>query len=157
MTRHKLLPLVLMASLISALISFGAFAAERDEQALRALVPRIVEAWGTLDISKVEPYYATDADFAYFDIAPLKYNNWKEYREGAQKVLFEPNRSIKATIDDLRVHQRGSLAWVTFTVALDITSKQDVTTHLNGRWTMVLDKRPQGWIVVHEHVSAPLG
>jgi len=88
MTRHKLLPLVLMASLISALISFGAFAAERDEQALRALVPRIVEAWGTLDISKVEPYYATDADFAYFDIAPLKYNNWKEYREGAQKVLF---------------------------------------------------------------------
>jgi ketosteroid isomerase-like protein len=40
---------------------------------------------------------------------------------------------------------------------LDITSKQDVTTHLNGRWTMVLEKRPQGWIVVHEHVSAPLG
>jgi ketosteroid isomerase-like protein len=157
MTRHKLLSLALMASLISALISFGAFAAERDEQALRALVPKIVEAWGTMDISKVEPYYAADADFAYFDIAPLKYNNWKEYREGVQKALFEPNRSIKATIGDLRVHKRGSLAWATFTVGLDITSKQDVTTHLNGRWTMVLEKRPQGWIVVHEHVSAPLG
>jgi len=26
-----------------------------------------------------------------------------------------------------------------------------------GRWTMVLEKRAQGWIVVHEHVSAPLG
>ena len=157
MTRHKWLSLALMASLMAALTSFGVFAAERDEPALRALVPKIVAAWGTLDISKVEPYYAADADFAYFDIAPLKYNNWKEYREGVQKAFFEPNRSVKITIDDLRVHQHGSLAWATFTVALDITSKQDVTTHLNGRWSMVLEKRPQGWIVVHEHVSAPLG
>ena len=157
MTRHKWLSLTLTASLIAAMISFGVFAAERDEPALRALVPKIVAAWSTMDISKVEPYYAADADFAYFDIAPLKYNNWKEYREGAQKSLMEPNRSIKVTIDDLRVHQRGSLAWATFTAGLDITSKQDVTTHLNGRWTMVLEKRPQGWIVVHEHVSAPLG
>lgn len=157
MTRHKWLSLMLTASLIAATISLGVSAAERDEPALRALVPKIVAAWGTMDISKVEPYYAADADFAYFDIAPLKYNNWKEYREGVQKALFEPNRSIKVTMDDLRVHQRGSLAWATFTVGLDITSKQDVTTHLNGRWTMVLEKRPQGWIVVHEHVSAPLG
>lgn len=157
MTRHKLLSLALMAGLIAALISFGVSAAERDEAALRALVPKIVAAWGTLDISKVEPYYAADADFAYFDFAPLKYNNWKEYREGVQKAFFEPNRSMKVTMDDLRVHQRGSVAWATFTVALDITSKQDVTTHVNGRWTMVLEKRPQGWIVVHEHVSAPLG
>jgi ketosteroid isomerase-like protein len=28
---------------------------------------------------------------------------------------------------------------------------------LDGRWTMVLEKRVHGWIVVHEHVSAPLG
>lgn len=30
-------------------------------------------------------------------------------------------------------------------------------SHLGRRWTMVLEKRAKGWIVVHEHVSAPLG
>jgi ketosteroid isomerase-like protein len=132
--------------------------AQQSEKELRTLVPKIVAAWGTLDISKVEPYYAQDADFAYFDLVPMKYNNWAEYREGAQKALFEPNTSIKLKVnDDLRVHSRRGLAWATFTFGADITNKQGAASHLDGRWTMVLEKRAKGWIVVHEHVSAPLG
>jgi ketosteroid isomerase-like protein len=157
MTHRKILLTALIASVILAITSFQAASADREEEALRVLVPKIVDAWGTLDISKVEPYYAADSDFAYFDIAPMKYSNWKEYREGVQKALFEPNRSIKATMDDLRVHRRGSLAWATFTVGLDIISKEGASSHLNARWTMVLEKRSKGWIVAHEHVSAPLG
>jgi ketosteroid isomerase-like protein len=131
---------------------------QQTEQELRMLVPKIVAAWGTLDISKVEPYYAADADFAYFDLVPMKYNNWAEYRVGVQKALFEPNTSIKLKVnDDLGVHSRGNLAWATFTFSADITSKQGAASHLDGRWTMVLEKRAKGWIVVHEHVSAPLG
>ena len=132
--------------------------AQQTEQELRTLVPKIVVAWESLDIAKVEPYYAADADFAYFDIAPMKYNNWAEYRTGVQKAFFETNASIKFKVnDDLRVHSRGNLAWATFTFGADITNKQGVASHLDGRWTMVLEKRAKGWIVVHEHVSAPLG
>ena len=131
---------------------------QQTDQELRTLVPKIVAAWATLDISKVEPYYAADADFAYFDLVPMKYNNWAEYRVGAQKALFEPNASIKLKVnDDLAVHSRGNLAWATFTFGADITNKQGAASHLDGRWTMVLEKRAKGWIVVHEHVSAPLG
>lgn len=131
---------------------------QQPDQELRTLVPKIVASWGTLDIAKVEPYYAADADFAYFDLVPMKYNNWAEYRIGAQKALFEPNTSIKLKVnDDLGVHSRGNLAWATFTFGADITSKQGATTHLDARWTMILEKRAKGWIVVHEHVSAPLG
>jgi ketosteroid isomerase-like protein len=157
MKHRKMALLALTASLMLGITSLAAYSTDREEETLRALVPKIVAAWGTLDISKVDPYYATDADFAYFDIAPMKYTNWKEYREGVQKALFEPNRSIEAKIDDLRVHRRGSLAWVTFTAALDLVSKQGATSHINARWTMVLEKRAKEWIVVHEHVSAPLG
>jgi len=157
MANRRMLLTTVIASLLLAITPFQAASADREEETLRVLVPKIVAAWGTLDISKVEPYYATDSDFAYFDIAPMKYNNWKEYREGVQKALFEPNRSIEAKIDDLRIHRRGSLAWATFTAALDIVSKQGASSHINARWTMVLEKRANGWIVVHEHVSAPLG
>jgi len=135
-----------------------ATSADREDAALRALVPKIVAAWSAMDISKVAPYYAEDADLAYFDIAPLKYSNWKEYSEGAQKNLFEPNRSISAKLnDDLAVHRCGSLAWATFTLAIDLVSKEGASSHLNARWTMVLEKRAKGWVVVHEHVSVPLG
>lgn len=132
--------------------------AQQTDQELRALVPRIVASWETFDLSKIEPYYAADADLAYFDLAPLKYNNWAEYRAGAPKVLFEPNSSLKLKVnDDLHVHSSGKFAWATFTFGADITNKQGAASHLDGRWTMVLEKRAKGWIVVHEHVSAPLG
>jgi ketosteroid isomerase-like protein len=77
---------------------------------------------------------------------------------GVKKALFDPNRSIKLNMnDDLRVHSRGRLAWATFTFGADIVNQQGTASHLDGRWTMVLEKRASGWIVVHEHVSAPLG
>lgn len=152
----------LFASFVAGLCIAGFWAiesrAQQSEQELRDLVPRIVAAWGSLDVSKVEPYYAADADLAYFDLVPMKYNNWAEYRVGVQKALFEPNTSIKLKVnDDLRVHSRGNLAWATFTFGADITNKQGAASRLDGRWTMVLEKRAKGWIVVHEHVSAPLG
>lgn len=131
---------------------------QQSEQPLRELVPKIVASWETFDLAKIEPYYAKDADLTYFDLAPLKYNNWADYRATVPKVLFEPNTSLKLKVnDDLRVHSRGSLAWATFTFGADMTTKQGAASHLDGRWTMVLEKRGQGWIVVHEHVSAPLG
>jgi len=150
--------LALLVGFAVVILASTATSNDREEAALRALVPKIVAAWGTMDISKVAPYYAADADFAYFDIVPLKYNNWKEYSEGAQKYLFDPNRSISAKLnEDLAVHRRGSLAWATFTLAIDLVSKEGSSSHLNARWTMVLEKRAKEWIVVHEHVSVPLG
>jgi ketosteroid isomerase-like protein len=154
---RKFVPLSLLAGLALILTVLPAVRADQEGDNLKALVPKILAAWGTLDITKVEPYYAKDADFTYFDLTPMKYNNWQEYRETVQKAFFQPNRSvtIKAN-DDLRAHHRGSLAWVTFTFAMDITPKQGANEHLDGRWTMVLEKRPAGWIVVHEHLSVPL-
>jgi ketosteroid isomerase-like protein len=132
--------------------------AESEQDTLRSLVPKIITSWESLDISKIESNYAADADFAYFDLVPMKYNNWAEYRVGVQKALFDPNQSIKLRLnDDLGVHRRGSLAWATVTFGADIVSKQGAASHLDGRWTMVLEKRGNRWIVVHEHVSAPLG
>jgi ketosteroid isomerase-like protein len=158
MSTRKIVSFAFSVGLTLVVVASTATSADREDAALRTLVPKIVAAWGTMDISNVAPYYAADADLAYFDIVPLKYNNWKEYSEGAQKYLFEPNRSINAKFnDDLAVHSRGSLAWATFTLAIDLVSKEGSSSHLNARWTMVLEKRAKGWFVVHEHVSVPLG
>jgi len=147
-----------MAVLAIAPGAVPVWAADKGGQEVRALIPKIVQAWEAMDIGKVDPYYATDAEFAFFDIAPLKYANWAEYRTGVQKLFCEPNRSLKFTVkDDLRVHRRARLAWATFTFGADVVSKQGTSSHLDGRWTLVLEQRKSGWVVVYEHVSVPLG
>jgi ketosteroid isomerase-like protein len=155
---RKLRPLSFLMGVAVVYMAAMQSHAQQNEQAVRALVPRIVASWETFDLTKIERYYARDPDLTYFDLAPLKYNNWAEYRATVPKVLFDPNSSLKLKVnDDLRVHSRGSLAWATFTFGADVTAKQGATSHLEGRWTMVLEKRGTNWLVVHEHVSAPLG
>src|SRR5260370_34101390 len=106
MSTRKLAALALLLGLAAVIFALTAPSADREEAGLRALVPNIVPAWGTMDISKVAPYYAADADFAYFDNVPLKYNNWRDYSEGAHKYLFDPNRSTSAILnDDRSVHR----------------------------------------------------
>jgi len=146
------------AGTVLALTALSALAADTSEPQLRALVPKIVQAWESMDLGKIDPYYAADSDLTFFDIAPLKYANWAEYRTGVQKMFFEPNRSLKFTLkDDLRIHRRGQLAWATFTFGADVVSKQGANSHLDGRWTLLLEQRKSQWVVVHEHVSVPLG
>ena len=133
-------------------------AADKGDPDPRALIPRIVQAWESLDITKVDPFYATDPDLSFFDIAPLRYANWADYRVGVQKHFFEPNRSLKFIVkDDLRLHRRGRIAFATFTFGADVLSKQGTATHLDGRWTLIFEQRKAGWLVIHEHVSVPLG
>ena len=153
------LPVTLGLAVALAIASaLWASAADPPEQQVRGLIPKIVRAWESMNTGTVDPYYAKDADLTFFDIAPLAYANWAEYRAGVQKMFFEPNQSLKFTMkDDLRVHRRGAMAWATFTFEADVVSKDDKSSHLVGRWTLVLEQRKAGWLVVHEHVSVPLG
>ncbi len=148
---------LLMFMLFLPLLSQVALSADKDEEEIRALIPKVLDAWCTLDIKKVDPYYAADANLAYFDLAPMKYANWQEYRTGVQKVFFDPNRSMAGKVNnDVSVHHQGNLAWATFTWGADLVSKQGMKSHVDGRWTMILEKRQGRWIIIHEHVSAPL-
>ena len=150
--------LFVFTGLVIALTVLSAIAGDSRGDEVRALVPKIAQAWESMDISKVDPYYATDPDLTFFDLAPMKYANWEEYRTGVQKMFFEPNRSLKFVIkDDLRVHQRGRSAFATFTFGADVVNKQGASSHLDGRWTLILEQRKSKWVVVHEHVSVPLG
>lgn len=132
----------------------GAGAQETD---LPALVAKVVAAWESMDIAQIDPYYAPDGDLAFFDIAPMAYGSWTEYREGVQKLFFEPNRSLKFDTRNVQVRRQGGLAWATFTFGADVVSKQGASQHLEGRWTMILEERDGRFVVVHEHVSVPLG
>lgn len=123
---------------------------------LKALMQKILEAWSTLDASKPAPYYDTAAKHVFYDISPLKYTGWKEYADTCQK-MFAGLNSLKFTLGkDVQTHRRGNVAWGTATWQAEVAPKDGKTENLEGRWTVIWEKRGDNWLVVHEHVSVPL-
>ena len=117
---------------------------------------KILEAWSTLDPAKAAPYFAKDAELPFYDILPLKYTGWTEYAAGATQ-LFAPFAALKLTAtSDLQAHQMGSVGWGTATIHADITKKDGIKEGMDGRWTVIFEKRGSDWLVVHEHTSIPL-
>ena len=121
----------------------------------RAYLQKVWDGWATLNNDNVVKYYAT-GQHAFFDIAPLKYNSWDEYKKGSQSLLANYKSARFTVNDDLAIHPHGDLVWITATVAEELTAKSGKVDMGNFRWTAVLENQDGKWIIVHEHVSAPL-
>jgi ketosteroid isomerase-like protein len=123
----------------------------------KKLVRSYYAAWNTLNTDNPASFYAKDANIVFFDIAPLKYNGWAEYKEGVQKSIFDQISGGKLTPnDDLKIARHGDVAWMTLTFHLSLTMKTGAAMELDCRHTAIWAKRRGKWLIVHEHVSAPL-
>ncbi len=121
-----------------------------------ALMQKIFEAWSSTDASTVAQYYAQEPKRAFYDITPLKYNDWQEYAAGYRKLMAD-YASAKFTLNpDARAHQRGNMAWANGTWRADLVKKDGTKETLEGRWTAILEKRRDNWIIVHDHFSVPV-
>ena len=127
------------------------------EAEFKTMIAEYYAAWSTLDPDKAAKYYAKDADLIFFDVAPLKYNGWGEYRAGVIKAFTEVMSSGKLTPNsDLKINQRGNLVWTTLTFHLSATPKTGGAMEIECRHTAIWEKRGSKWLIVHEHLSAPL-
>jgi ketosteroid isomerase-like protein len=121
----------------------------------KALMQKIWDGWSTLDPANTRKFYAT-GPHTFFDIAPLKYNSWDEYEKGVTSVLAG-YKSAKFTVnDDASLHPHGDMVWATATIAEQMTTKAGKVEMGNFRWTVVWEDVDGKWLIVHEHVSAPL-
>jgi ketosteroid isomerase-like protein len=121
----------------------------------KALLQKIWDGWSTLDVANVKEYYAA-GPHTFFDIAPLKYSSWDEYQKGVVGVLAGFKTAKFTVNDDADLHPAGEYYWGTATVKEDTTLKSGKREMGNFRWTFVFGKQDGKWVIVHEHVSAPL-
>jgi ketosteroid isomerase-like protein len=121
----------------------------------KALMQKIWDGWATLDPANTAQFYAT-GEHTFFDIAPLKYNSWDEYQQGVKNVLAGYKAATFTVNDDAQIHSAGQTAWGTATVKSDMTEKSGKRDLGAFRWTVVWQKEGGKWLIVHEHVSAPL-
>ena len=139
-------------------LAAGAIAADKpgDTGEFKTLIQHYWESWSTLNPDNAAPMYAKEADSVFFDIAPLKYNGWEEYKVGVKQTFASAASASFVPNDDLKVTRRGNIAWTSNTFRGTIHQKDGKTMELMGRHTAIWEKRGAHWIIVHEHVSAPL-
>jgi ketosteroid isomerase-like protein len=121
----------------------------------QAFMQKLWDGWSTLNPANVAGFYAA-GPHTFFDIAPLKYDSWDAYESGVKGELAG-YKSAKFTLnDDVAIHPHGDLVWATATVKEEMTTKAGKVEMSNFRWTAVWENQEGKWLIVHEHVSAPI-
>lgn len=123
----------------------------------KKLIERYYAAWNTLNTDNTASFYAKEADLVFFDVIPLKYNGWAEYKKGVQEAFFDQIKTGKLTPNnDLKITRRGDVAWISLTFHISFTLTTSEAMKIDCRHTAIWVKRRGQWLVVHEHISAPL-
>jgi ketosteroid isomerase-like protein len=121
----------------------------------RAYLQSIWDGWASADIEKQGRFYAQGAGHLFFDVAPLKYNSWEEYKAGVLPSLKDSPKVTYTLSEDVQIHAAGPYTWIAGTLDMAGTSPQGEAQKLTLRWTAVLEQQDGHWVITHEHVSAP--
>lgn len=145
-----------------ALLTFAAARAQQkatDYSTFRKLTDEYCTAWSTNNPQAAARFYAQDGDLVFYDLAPFSYHGWKEYREGVKKEFFDDPNFESATLTagkDLKVTRRGMIAWTTVPMHFSEKTKDGKKLEMEIRYTGIWERRGSHWVLVHEHLSAPL-
>lgn len=122
---------------------------------LAPLVAKYWQAWEK-GPDAAAPLYAKDPGLVFYDLEPLKYTGWSEYKAGVVPNILAKFQTVKFTVnDDVKTTVRGSVGWTTATVKGDGALKGGAPVHVVMRHTAIWEKRGKDWLIVHEHVSVP--
>jgi ketosteroid isomerase-like protein len=126
------------------------------ERTIRDLTVRLVFAWESCDVERVEPFFTGDPDALFFDAAPLKYIGWAAYKKASvENFTYRFPRQKFQIHDDMIVVHSGDLAVSGFTLHLYTETTDGEPLDADGRCTFVWQRQGERWVIVHEHLSLP--
>jgi len=120
----------------------------------KAYLQSIWDGWSAADLDKQGQFYAQGSGHLFFDVAPLKYDSWDDYKAGVAPSLKEAPKVTYTIGDDIQIHPEGKITWVDGTLEMSGTTPQGKQS-IPLRWTAVFEQQDGRWVIVHEHVSAP--
>jgi len=158
--RHHWSVYVLLALLGGLLTFAGARAQQKasDDATFRKLIDDYCAAWSSGNTTNAGKFYAKDGGLIFYDLAPFSYQGWKEYEPGVHKNLLDNAVSASLTAGkELKVTRHGNIAWTTVPMHFTAKMKDGKNIDVAVRYTGIWDKRGKSWLLVHEHLSVPLG
>ena len=101
--------------------------------------------------------YAKDAGLVFYGLGQTEYHGWRAYGRGIKSALFDNVMSLQITPgSDLQVTEKGHVAWTTSSLHVTVTWNTGRQQNFNAEQTAVWENRDGHWLIVHEHVSAPV-
>lgn len=158
--RHHWLLYVFLAFGCAMLTFVGARAQQKasDQATFRKLIDGYCAAWSSGNPANAAKYYAKEDSLTFYDLAPFSYSGWKEYEPGVRKTFLDNATSASLTAGkELKVTRRGTVAWTTVPMHLTAKFKDGKSVDTPVRYTGIWEKRGKNWVLVHEHLSVPLG
>jgi len=129
-----------------------------DDATFRKLIDGYCAAWSSGNPENAAKYYSKDATLTFYDLAPFSYSGWKEYDAGVRKTFFDNTESASLTAGkELKVVRHGNIAWTTVPMRVTAKFKDGKSLDSPVRYTGIWEKRGKTWLLVHEHLSVPLG
>jgi ketosteroid isomerase-like protein len=122
------------------------------------LIDDYCAAWSSGNADVPAKFYAKDNGLVFYDLAPFSYHNWKEYHDGVEKEFFANAESAKLTAGkDLKVRRHGTVVLTTVSMHFSEKTKDGKNSEADVRYTGVWERRGTNWLLVHEHLSVPMG
>jgi ketosteroid isomerase-like protein len=157
--RHHWFVYVVLAFLGAFVTFAGARAQQKasDHATFRKLIDNYCAAWSSGSTANAAKFYAKEDNLVFYDLAPFSYNGWKEYDAGVHKEFLDNvvSHSLIAG-KELKVTRHGNIAWTTVPMHLTVKMKDGKSLDSPVRYTGIWEKRGKTWVIVHEHLSAPL-
>src|SRR5271157_2147433 len=76
-----------------------------------AYLQSIWDGWTAADLDKQGQFYAHGAGHLFFDVAPLKYTSWDDYKAGVAPSLKDAPKVTYTLNDDIQIHPEGKITW----------------------------------------------
>jgi ketosteroid isomerase-like protein len=152
--------MALMAALtisIAALTTVNVLPQGNGEAAIRDVLLRSASSFEKNDTAEVTKVWVNDESLTVFENGHANYG-WLDYRDHHLFPEMAEMKHTKYGLSDMIIHLAGKSAWATFkyTISGDVTSNgQQRHVDGGGLGTAILEKRSDGWRIVHWHSSAP--
>jgi ketosteroid isomerase-like protein len=106
-------------------------------------------------------YYETRKGLfhVYMPWQPLAgYRSWSALGFGLREFVSLPIKKMEFTYNkDFEATQRGDLAWSTATLHYEFKMQDETNNPADGRQTIIWHRKGKDWLIVHEHLSIPMG
>jgi ketosteroid isomerase-like protein len=129
------------------------FAQTNEVKVVTELLTQEARAVETGDLAALDKIWANDESVTVFESGHANYG-WADYRNSHLAPELKEFKNTKYAFSELKVKVAGDTAWATFkyTLSADVAARR---VESNGLGTAVLEKRQDGWRIVHWHSSAP--
>jgi uncharacterized protein (TIGR02246 family) len=148
---------VLMLACVSLVRMPKARTAANDEAEIQELYDRWAKAARARDVDTVMSIYAPgNAVIAYDIVPPLQYIGNDAYRKDYEEFFAHYDGPIEIEYRDLRIVAGDSVAFIHALERISGTLKNGQKSDVWVRATSGLRKINDKWLIVHDHVSAPV-